>query len=58
MMVRRVYEGDPPYQGNDRYEGYCKDLADLIAKEAGVNFEIRPVKDGKYGSPDPKAPSK
>ncbi len=35
---------------------HSKDLADLIAKKTGVNFEIRPVKDGKYGSPDPDSP--
>lgn len=23
--------------GNDRFEGYCKDLADLIAKRLGIN---------------------
>lgn len=23
--------------GNDRFEGYCKDLADLIAKKLGIN---------------------
>lgn len=22
--------------GNNRYEGYCKDLADLIAKKIGI----------------------
>ncbi|XP_018318730.2 glutamate receptor 1 [Agrilus planipennis] len=36
--------------GNDRFEGYCKDLADLIAKRIGINYELRIVKDGKYGS--------
>jgi hypothetical protein len=30
----------------------------LISQETGIHFEIRPVKDGKYGSPDPKAPGK
>jgi len=34
------------------YEGYVKELADLIALEIGVQFEIRPVLDGKYGSRD------
>ncbi|XP_076633776.1 glutamate receptor IB isoform X2 [Colletes latitarsis] len=35
--------------GNDSYEGYCKDLADLIAKKLGITYELRIVKDGKYG---------
>lgn len=23
--------------GNDRFEGYCKDLAELIARKLGIN---------------------
>ena len=46
MMKKR----DKGLKGNDRFEGFCKDLADLIAAEANITFEIRPVKDGKYGS--------
>ena len=41
---------------NDQYEGYCKDLADELSRETGASFEIRPVKDGRYGSPNPSAP--
>jgi hypothetical protein len=55
MMFRRQEAGQPALTGNDRFEGYCKDLADLIAHEAGVRFEIRPVRDNKYGSPDSSA---
>lgn len=36
--------------GNDRYEGYCADLAKKIAERVGFSYEIRPVKDGKYGA--------
>nr|XP_018906951.1 PREDICTED: glutamate receptor 1-like [Bemisia tabaci] len=39
--------------GNDRFEGYCKDLADLIAKKLDINYELRLVKDGKYGAENP-----
>lgn len=56
IMVKQNVHGEPPLKGNDRFEGYCKDLADLISKAANVHFEIHPVKDGKYGSPDPTAP--
>lgn len=55
MMMKSQDPNGPELRGNDRFEGYCKDLADLIAKVANVNFEIRPVKDGKYGSPDNNA---
>lgn len=27
--------------GNDSYEGYCKDLADLIAKKLGITCKYR-----------------
>ena len=56
MMHARQDADVPTLQGNDRYQGFCKDLASLIEKEANVKFEIRVVKDGKYGSPDPNAP--
>ena len=39
-------------EGNDRFVGYCKDLADLIADRMGINYEIRLVKDKKYGGID------
>ncbi|XP_033174729.1 glutamate receptor 1 isoform X1 [Bombus affinis] len=42
--------------GNDSYEGYCKDLADLIAKKLGISYELRIVKDGKYGMENPDVP--
>ena len=55
MMLRKEKPGEI-LRGNDRYEGYCKDLADAITRLTGIKFLIRPVKDGKYGSPDQRAP--
>lgn len=52
-MMRRKEKPGEILRGNDRYEGYCKDLADAITRLTGIKFQIRPVKDGKYGSPDP-----
>ena len=43
---------------NGQYEGYCKDLADELARETGASFEIRPVKDGRYGSPNSNTPGR
>ncbi|ESP00208.1 hypothetical protein LOTGIDRAFT_238650 [Lottia gigantea] len=40
--------GRPP-TGNDRYEGYCKDLADALARELGLSYRMVIVKDNKYG---------
>lgn len=41
------------YEGNDRYEGYCVDLASEIAKHIGIKYKISIVPDGKYGARDP-----
>jgi hypothetical protein len=35
-MLRKPEPGEN-LTGNDRFEGYCKDLADLIAKTLGLN---------------------
>uniref|UniRef100_A0A6Q2Z2W6 Glutamate receptor n=1 Tax=Esox lucius TaxID=8010 RepID=A0A6Q2Z2W6_ESOLU len=37
---------------NDRYEGYCVDLAAEIAKHCGIRYQLRIVGDGKYGARD------
>ena len=51
MMERKQKPGEL-LRGNERFEGYCKDLADAITDLTGIKFLIKPVKDGKYGSPD------
>uniref|UniRef100_A0A8D3B1L7 Glutamate receptor n=1 Tax=Scophthalmus maximus TaxID=52904 RepID=A0A8D3B1L7_SCOMX len=40
--------------GNDRYEGYCVDLASEIAKHVGIRYKLSVVPDGKYGARDPE----
>ncbi|XP_076594560.1 glutamate receptor 3b isoform X5 [Chaetodon auriga] len=40
--------------GNDRYEGYCVDLASEIAKHVGIKYKLSIVMDGKYGARDPE----
>ena len=40
--------------GNDRFEGYTVDLAEMLAEELNLEFEIRVVKDGQYGVSDPE----
>jgi len=42
-------EDELDWQGNDRYEGYCADMAREIAKIVKFNYELRLVVDGKYG---------
>ncbi|KAI8126200.1 Glutamate receptor 1 [Lucilia cuprina] len=53
IMLKRPNVGET-LEGNDRFEGYCKDLADLLAKKLGINYEMRLVKDNTYGSENPK----
>jgi len=43
-------DGDKPLEGNDQYEGYVADLAAEVSKRVGIDYTIRPVKDGKYGA--------
>ncbi|XP_048459548.1 glutamate receptor 1a isoform X1 [Rhincodon typus] len=54
---------EPPYvmlkknhdqlEGNDKYEGYCVELAAEIAKHVGFKYKLAIVADGKYGARDP-----
>uniref|UniRef100_A0A3Q3MGC6 Glutamate receptor n=1 Tax=Labrus bergylta TaxID=56723 RepID=A0A3Q3MGC6_9LABR len=37
---------------NERYEGYCVDLATEIAKHCGFKYQLKIVGDGKYGARD------
>ncbi|CAL1291851.1 unnamed protein product [Larinioides sclopetarius] len=37
------------FTGNDRYEGFCKDLLEKLSEQFGFKFIIQPVKDGGYG---------
>ncbi|XP_036404295.1 glutamate receptor 1a isoform X5 [Megalops cyprinoides] len=39
--------------GNEKYEGYCVELAAEIAKHVGYNYKLEIVSDGKYGARDP-----
>ena len=38
MMMKKA-EGGEELRGNDRYEGYCKDMLELIAQRLGINCE-------------------
>ncbi|TRY91346.1 hypothetical protein DNTS_030147 [Danionella cerebrum] len=41
-------------EGNEKYEGYCVDLASEIAKHVGIKYRLSIVMDGKYGARDPE----
>lgn len=40
IMIRKEEPGEL-LMGNDRFEGYCKDLADLIAKRLNINCKYK-----------------
>lgn len=50
MMLKKNHE---QYEGNERYEGYCAELAAEIAKHVGFVYRLELVGDGKYGARDP-----
>lgn len=35
--------------GNDRFEGYCVDLVEKLSQVVNFTYELRSVKDGKFG---------
>ncbi|XP_059563913.1 glutamate receptor 4 isoform X1 [Myotis daubentonii] len=49
VMFKKNHE---MFEGNDKYEGYCVDLASEIAKHIGIKYKIAIVPDGKYGARD------
>uniref|UniRef100_H3CQE7 Glutamate receptor, ionotropic, AMPA 1b n=1 Tax=Tetraodon nigroviridis TaxID=99883 RepID=H3CQE7_TETNG len=49
MMLKKNHE---QFEGNDRYEGYCAELASEIAKHVGFSYKLELVGDGKYGARD------
>lgn len=48
IMLRQPEPGET-LEGNDRFEGYCKDLADLVAKKLGINCEYGVAEWGGQG---------
>lgn len=40
MMLRT----EAGLEGNDRYEGFCKDLLNVLTDYLGIKYEIRVVK--------------
>jgi hypothetical protein len=50
VMLRPVDPNNPKnYTGNERYIGYCVDLAEKLAQIVNFTYEFRLVKDSKFG---------
>jgi hypothetical protein len=48
-MIKKDPDDGAKLTGNDRFEGYCADLAKEICEGLGISYEIRLVSDNKYG---------
>lgn len=49
-MARKQPDDGHILMGNERYEGYCADLAVEISKIVGFDYELKIVTDNKYGA--------
>ncbi|XP_074604741.1 glutamate receptor 1-like isoform X2 [Brevipalpus obovatus] len=57
LMLKNKGREYDPRAGNEQFEGYCKDLADLIAQEMEISYEMRLVSDNKFGGKSNNASS-
>ena len=49
-MIKPEEKDGEKHVGNERYEGYCMELAEMLAKDLGFTYEIKLVEDSQYGS--------
>uniref|UniRef100_A0AAN0N7A0 Glutamate receptor 1 n=1 Tax=Polyphagotarsonemus latus TaxID=1204166 RepID=A0AAN0N7A0_9ACAR len=54
-LMWRKGDKDKKFYGNERFEGYCKDLADLLMKSMNFTYTLRLVNDSKYGAEDSRS---
>lgn len=54
LMVKKDAK---PNEGNERFEGYSKDLADMISRSENFKYTLKLVNDSHYGMLDPKSSS-
>lgn len=50
FMIKNNSDADKNLTGNDRYHGFCVDLAHHIAKIVNFSYEFRMVKDNRFGA--------
>ena len=50
MRRTKPLEDGRPLIGNDRYDGYCAELAKKIADLVHYDYVLREVRDGKFGA--------
>ena len=42
------------HTGNDRFEGFCVDLLERVAKATGFQYQIELAPEGNFGTRDPQ----
>ena len=52
FMLKSNTDPEKNLTGNDRYTGYCVDLAEHLSKIVNFTYEFRLVKDNKFGARD------
>ncbi|GBN33114.1 Glutamate receptor 1 [Araneus ventricosus] len=55
-LMKKKTEPGVNLEGNESFEGYCKDLADLIADYLKFNYVLKLVNDSHYGGLDSNSP--
>ncbi|XP_035230207.1 glutamate receptor 1-like, partial [Stegodyphus dumicola] len=55
-LMKKKSEPGVILEGNESFEGYCKDLADLIAEYLKFSYILKLVNDSNYGGLDPNSP--
>jgi len=50
MKLKKDKGNGEELTGNNRYEGYCADLARKIAQRAQFDYVLKEVDDGKFGA--------
>ncbi|XP_071043447.1 glutamate receptor 1-like [Parasteatoda tepidariorum] len=55
-LMKKKSDSGIPLEGNESFEGYCKDLADLIAEYLKFSYVLKLVNDSNYGGLDSRSP--
>jgi hypothetical protein len=49
-MLRKSPDEAKERTGNDRFEGYCADLANELSQRVNFKYQLKLVEDGKFGT--------
>ncbi|XP_075991203.1 glutamate receptor 1-like [Anticarsia gemmatalis] len=52
--IMRNTPDNPEFRANEPYRGFCAELTRMISDKLEIKYELRKVRDGKYGIENPK----